>query len=316
MISIEKTRSVPGLGKEGDWQPFDEIDPFNNIRVKGYLNREAIGKTYGALHIQEVDGLPCDQFIWPTPKQQYPFFDDPETREMILRFPEISKVKVYEKLDGTNILAYAYLAPDGSSESECNASREWHPIVSYKTRLQPFMSRSFVVLWKEILVTHPDIPQLVLDNTCNLSFELYGRRNQNMVLYDTHLDAGLLFGVKPGNEDRDSYIIAPDELQRGSLTVPELIRTIDEDTDLVQVYAEIRSWLGEKLVFELKDNELDILGGLEGTVWYAYAGDELLQYKCKPEMLLDSTFTKSKSIPAHSIRTTVLNAFEDLEKPD
>jgi len=306
--------SVPGRGMEGDWTAFEQIDPFNNIRVEGFINRAPQGKLYGAMHILAVDGAGCDQFVWPTPKQQYPHHFDPVTDEMSICFPTLTKVKVYEKLDGTNILAYAYKAP---SRETGDGDAGWRTVVSFKTRLQPFMTPQFVKLWKEVLEMRPDIPELVERNGCNLSFELYGRKNQHMVLYDTQLDAGLLFGViPPGTDGEHSAIVAPDELDVGSATVPKLIRTIDGDSDMVRVYQELRAWLDDNLQVERQDDEIDIKGGLEGTVWYAYTDGELLQYKCKPELLLDSSFAHARSIPRHSIRTTVINAFEDLEDPD
>ncbi len=304
--SVEQ-EPIPGRNQEGEWTAFQEKDPFNGFLVSGYLNRTPKGMLYGALHITSVEGKPCDQFVWATPKQNYPYDYEETQKEQEIVFPEIAKVKVYEKLDGTNILAYRYQAPIPGGES-------WQDVVSYKTRLLPFMNKKYISLWKEMLVRYPDIPDIVLATGCNLSFELYGRRNQNMVLYETPLDTALLFGVRPG--EPESSIVSPDELETGSLKLPKLIKTLDRGSDLKVAYHEVQAWLNSELKAEQEGNMLDIHGGLEGTVWYAYSEEGLLQYKCKPELLLDSYYIQSVAIPQHSIATTIMNAFEDREEPD
>ena len=316
----------PGRGRGGKWVEFCEPDPFNGgIVVKGYLNRTSKGRAYGALHIVEVDGQPCDQLIWGTPKQQYPYVTDRRSGEVSTLFPPIDRVRVYEKLDGTNVLAYAYQAPVLRSESDSFAAGgesrgiEWRTMVSYKTRLQPFMAMRFKEFWDEVLALHPDIPGLVELNGCNLSFEMYGKKNQHMLLYEVGLDAALLFGVTPGmdpNGLETSRVIPPDELETGTVSAPELIRVLDSATDLTRAYVDIRAWLNDQIQEEQKVEENDLVQGMEGAVWYAHSREGVLQYKCKPDYVQDIHFMNKNAIPRHALRTTILNAYEDTDDPD
>jgi len=311
--SKETMELPPAPGRS--WRAFNEQDPFNDHRMAGYINLAPHGRRYGALIIHAVDSIPCDQFVWATPKQLYPYIEDRKTGEVSVKFPSLSRVKVYEKLDGTNILAYTYKAPAGEGKNR----DDWQTVVSYKTRLQPFMRDDFADMWQRIMVEHPNIPELVLTNDCNLSFELYGKQNQHMLLYDVGLAAALLFGVvPPAPGDKSSSIMAPDDLETGSLPLPRLIRVIDSETDMAVAYQDIRGWLDEHIQVESskgRDGE-DLVEGMEGAVWYTYTDQGLLQYKCKPEYVQDAHFLEARGIPQHVIVATIHNAFEDHDAPD
>ncbi len=108
-----------------DYSEFTEIDPFNpQNEVFGYISRKST-EYYGALIITKVNGkelLP--QLIMGTPKMHYPF-DSREDGTRNYHFPIAKNIEIYEKLDGTNILAYFY------SDGEFR-------YLTYKTRLRPF----------------------------------------------------------------------------------------------------------------------------------------------------------------------------------
>lgn len=84
-------------------QPFDVTDPFNDgIRLEGFLCQRPDHR-YGALALLRVDGRAAPQRIFATPKLRYPF-----GRDGRFYFPPIQRAHLYEKLDGTNVLAYRY----------------------------------------------------------------------------------------------------------------------------------------------------------------------------------------------------------------
>lgn len=129
-------------------QPFDVTDPFNDgIRLEGFLCQRPDHR-YGALALLRVDGRAVPQTIFATPKLRYPF-----GRDGRFFFPPIQRAHLYEKLDGTNVLAYRY--EDAVGERR----------VTYKLRLSAVLRNSkwgpFLDYWREILTRHPDLPGLI-----------------------------------------------------------------------------------------------------------------------------------------------------------
>lgn len=113
---------------------FAETDPFNGVEVRGFICFQQDHR-YGALCIYYADGyLPSTQVVYGTPKLRYPF--DKQGR---FRFPIAEKIEVYEKLDGTNILAFV-----------CETANGEHKL-SFKTRLCPFIRSGemgdFLEMW-------------------------------------------------------------------------------------------------------------------------------------------------------------------------
>lgn len=94
---------------------------------------------------------------------------------------------VYEKLDGTNVLAYHFEDADGQQR------------LTYKLRLSPVLRNSkwgpFLEYWREILARHPALPERITANFCHVSFELYGARNAHLISYDGPLAVAALFGI-------------------------------------------------------------------------------------------------------------------------
>src|SRR5437763_962993 len=82
------------------------------------------------------------QVIYATPKLHYPFGKDGR-----FHFPPIQRLSIYEKLDGTNVLAFRYRDAQGTTR------------VSYKLRLSAVLRNSkwgaFLDYWKELLARHP-----------------------------------------------------------------------------------------------------------------------------------------------------------------
>jgi hypothetical protein len=278
---------------------FEETDKFNGNLLKGFLYRDANLK-YGMLYLTHVNGKPAPQSIWATPKMHYPY-----NHEGVWSFPRnISHIEVYEKLDGTNILAYQYQDTDGNK------------FVSYKTRLRPTIVDGkfgrFESLWREILKSNPTIPEFVIKSGDNISFELYGKRNKVLVEYPNSLDAKILFGR------RNELVIPPSayNLKQFNLESAPLITIITGESELITEYQKVVTYLNEHLkVTKLPDEEtIQMIEGMEGSIWYVIA-DNTIQIKCKPDIIRDIHMAGVERIPTHSIYTTVINSFEENDNP-
>lgn len=256
----ESVLSLLGL-KEKWLQPFDVEDPFTGLALRGFLSRRPDHR-YGALAITHVDGRPALQRVFATPKLHYPF-----DKLGDFRFPPVRRIDIYEKLDGTNVLAYRFRDADGMVHT------------TYKLRLHPVMRNSrfgaFLDMWREMLERYPAIPRLPEANGCSVSFELYGSRNAHLMLYDQPLDCALLFGI-----DAEGAPRPPSGLETLGVPTPSVLGTLEAGHDPVAEYGRVRAELQAGI--EPRDEEM--LAGAEGTVWYVTtaAGDMVL-FKCKPE---------------------------------
>lgn len=252
-------------------QPFDVTDPFNDeARLEGCLCQRPDHR-YGALALLRVNGAPAPQRIFATPKLHYPFGKDGR-----FFFPPIQSVQLYEKLDGTNVLAYRYLDAGGQSR------------LTYKLRLSPVLRNSkwgpFLDYWRELLARHPDLPGLVEANACHVSFEmygarnahLYGARNAHLIAYDVLLAVAVLFGVRPA----DATVVGPFAMQTGSVPVAPLLGELRAGEDPVARFQALR----EELERRNQPAADDQLSGVEGAVWYVREpSGRVTMWKCKPE---------------------------------
>lgn len=283
---------------------FNVVDPFNDNIVIGKMYRSANTK-YGALEIETVNGVPCPQFIWATPKMHYPIEPDGQ-----LRIPDYDKIFAYEKIDGTNVLAFSYCDADGKE------------YISYKTRQVPFIQKmnkygDFFSMWNEILERYPDIPDLVRKNRCSMAYELYGKRNLILVEYENSLDIFLLYGVNFGN------ILIPESLDHGSVTIcPRLkeFQRMDEQT-FIDSYRQMEKWLDDNLKVEFDEESEEqkikriLPGSMEGAMWYLVNGNVAKQFKVKPRLIFDHCRSNKIGIPTHSIIITIKNSFEMTDEP-
>ncbi len=177
MTDVSKAMELLELAEK--WlEPFGVTDPFSKFRLEGYLSLKPDYR-YGALALLKVGGQEVPQLILATPKLHYPF-----DRNGAFHFPSVKQIDIYEKLDGTNILAYQFKDAQDNSH------------VTYKLRLHPVLRNgkwgNFLDMWNEMLKRYPRIPDLPVLNRCSLSFELFGSLNSHLMLYDTPLDCALL----------------------------------------------------------------------------------------------------------------------------
>jgi len=193
-------------------------------------------------------------------------------------FPTIKHIDIFEKLDGTNVLAYRFKDATGAEH------------VTYKLRLHPVLRNgrwwNFLDMWRELLEQHPAIAKLPARNDCAISFEMYGARNTHLILYENALDCAVLFGIDPEGRCRP-----PGDLDLQEVPVPKLYGRLNADDDPVAAFARIR----EEIEADIRPSDDDKLTGSEGAVWHirTTAGDNVL-FKCKPALMraLSSQFQK------------------------
>ena len=158
-------------------------------------------------------------------------------------------INVFEKLDGTNVLAYRYRDADGVFHA------------TYKLRLWPVLRNGrfgrFLDMWKEMTAKHPAIAKVAEVNDCAVGFELYGARNAHLVLYDVPLACAVLFGVAP-----DGTVIPPTLLDTLDLPTVPHHGTLEAGKNPVSEYSRIRAEL-EGGLEQLEDEHYR---GSEGTV--------------------------------------------------
>ena len=127
MIDLETVKN------SNDWSSFKTIDQYNNNEVDGFLCHHG-GDDYGMLFITSVNGQSALSVVTATPKLHYPFSKDGNWN-----FPKAAKLLRFVKEDGTNIFCFRYKDATGKH------------IVSYKTRLVPFLQNSKFGPFKEMV---------------------------------------------------------------------------------------------------------------------------------------------------------------------
>lgn len=275
-------------------QPFDVTDPFNDeVRLEGFLCQRPDHR-YGALALLRVAGEPAPQRIFATPKLHYPFGKDGR-----FFFPPIQSVHLYEKLDGTNVLAYTYVDAAGRRR------------LTYKLRLSAVLRNSkwgpFLDYWRELLARHPDLPDLVEHNGCHLSFEMYGARNAHLIAYEVPLAAALLFGVRPA----DAAVVGPFQLQAGSVPVAPVLGELRAGEDPVGRFQALREEM-ERRNQPVGEGKLS---GTEGAVWYVREpSGRVSLWKCKPESVEEIHW--AVGINKAAVIATCWNALETVDTLD
>ncbi|MEK7685106.1 MAG: hypothetical protein AAB466_06770, partial [Verrucomicrobiota bacterium] len=252
------------LGADAKWlAPFDTPDPFNgDMRLEGYLCQKP-DRRYGALALLRVGGEPAPQIIYATPKLHYPFGKDGQ-----FHFPPVQSIHLYEKLDGTNVLAYRYRDAGGA----------WH--LTYKLRLAPTLRNSkwgpFLDYWRELLTRHAALPRLAEASGCHVSFEMYGARNTHLIAYETDLAAAVLFGVRAA----DASLLGPFQFDPLGVPVAPLLGELRAGEDPVERYNALRAEMESRN----RPAGEEKLAGTEGAVWYVTEpGGRVTLWKCKPE---------------------------------
>jgi hypothetical protein len=273
-------------------QPFAVADPFHDgLPFEGFLCHKTDHR-YGAIVITRVADEPCPQLIHATPKLKYPF-----DRDGRFRFPPIARAHIYEKLDGTNVLAYRYCDAAGVERT------------TFKLRLHPVLRNGtfggFLDMWRELLERHPELVSLPARNGCGISFELYGGRNPHLIAYDEPLALAVLFGVDPAT----ARLVAPFELELGGVPAAPLMAELRAGDDPVARFETLRAEL------ETRNSRLSAeqISGTEGAVWCVTEPSGLVSlWKCKPESIEEIHW--ATGINKQAVLATCWNALETVDE--
>jgi len=321
---MRATVSSPFKCDEKHTTLFEEVDPYNpQNTVRGYINRRQ-GHHYGSLYITHVNGKPCTQVIPSAPKQGYPF-----DRDGNWEWPSYDTIEAYEKLDGTCIIAYSYIDACGDSYQ------------TYKTRLRPFLGEgtygNFKSLWDEMLTKYPGMVGMHSDfSDYVFVYELYGKRNHHLIVYDVSLDTRLLFtrltDCPYHLETLDVW--ASIATTYGIPSVAQMLCLTGPVENLDEVYLEQQQLMSDsfptvEIPVEDEDEELPTsigeLDGIEGQVWYfVHSKGHVIastQVKNKPPEVLNYHWKVvgrdgKPKIPFVSIYTTIVNSLENTDEPD
>ncbi|MCP4159422.1 MAG: hypothetical protein GY760_05080 [Deltaproteobacteria bacterium] len=228
---------------------FDLIDPFNlQNRVEGFIYKSK--SRFGDMKITSVNGSPCEQYIFGTPKILH--------LSKNLHQVKSKKYKVFEKIDGTNVLMFRYIDIKNNE------------YISYKTRLSPFLRPqpygNFIKLWKTILSKYEEAFSELKESENYFGFELFGSTLRILTDYKTDLDAKLLYAIDPAN----GRVLSLDYEQ--NQTFPKT-KSINVSGDIHKDYNDLLS-LSEKKVKSGKP--------FEGVMFYFDDGNFSNIYKLKP----------------------------------
>lgn len=267
-------------------QEFDVEDPFHGHALRGFLCRKPDHR-YGALYLTHVNDDEEPQIIYATPKLHYPF-----DRTGTYRFPAARAVEVYDKLDGSNVLAFYY---------------RWRgqKFLTYKLRLALLRNSrfgAFLDMWREMLQAYPEIPRLPEINNCSISFELYGASNRHLVLYEVPLATAVLFGV-----DEQGRIRPPSALQLRGVPAAALVARLEQAGDYQAIYQ------AQQAECETGNETLEdgAIRGTEGRVWYLFTADgNAHMFKCKPESVEQIHFAATVRLSHSIVRATAHNVLE------
>ena len=285
-----------GLSEEY-FEHFNVLDPYNNNQIEGYICRKEDYR-YGALEINKVNGISTEpQIIYCVPKFHYPC-----DKQGNFHWPDFKFVFIYEKIDGTSVVAYSYHDSLGNR------------FVTFKTRLTAIICGNkfgdYKALWDEMLVKYPRLlaPPEVLSGQWTFAFELYGYRNPILIKYDVPLETKLLFGVR----QKDASIMIPSQF---IYTMHEIDVCLPV-TQVISFGDDITKWYNFFRAENLRKNthnEDGSITGSEGFVFYAFTEDERWQmFKVKSEDI-EQIHWANGAIDKNSVYTTVVNALENVE---
>jgi hypothetical protein len=264
---------------------FKELDPFNPNLVEGILltsnEEDTATKIYGDLHILKVNGVDCDQYIHCTPKFYYPSNVTSMTK-IPLEFT-LHNVNVYNKWDGTNILAYHYRDDKGK---DC---------VSYKTRKRPFLRDSkyapFLALWRKVLERHKgEFEEIIINNPdLNICFELYGYLNKIVVEYKEDIEGVLLYGIT-----KYGGVCDPINFSKKYIPLNRLSQLTNN---------------GYSIMYKDLDAQFIKDKSVEGYMLYCDEGI----FKCKSPSILSEQSKGTAFCGYNDAYTTAMNALEEIE---
>jgi hypothetical protein len=247
----------------------------------------------------QVNDETCEQVIYCTPKLSYPFDKNGK-----FNWPPINQLEIYEKEDGTNILAFHYKHNNTT-------------FTTFKTRLSPILADmtfgKFKSMWEEYRTENYWVEEVIkLNPEFNLSFELYGSRNPITIVYPEPLEVALLFGIRR----EDGAIRPPTQLRVTDNTrVPEYLMMNEAAKEMFMDEEVVTKEYNHQRAVKSALNSEGILWD-EGAVFYVHTGKPSWKmFKCKPEEIEKIHWAASGYIPKVALWNTLINAFESEDDP-
>jgi len=280
--------------KDTGAKPFKAIDPYNpQNEVEGFvINTQNVPyemmaasvpkDVYGDLLITEVNGKSVKQYINATPKFHYPGHrESPRAIFSEKDFPDTG-FRVYEKLDGTNILAFKYKDADGKV------------FISYKTRLTPFLRaegfKDWITMFKQAFDKRNGLVDGFNKLPGNHAFEMFGYLNEILIKYEVEIALRYLYTV------HEKGMLSYDGNEPAEYTG-------NGRKDALESYN--RFCVEAERLF--KDGKR-----AEGYVFYF---DDGTVYKCKPVCVVEEQ-SASPFIGVDDIYVTAMNAAESIDTID
>jgi len=311
MDNIEKKLKTILNLSGNNFRDFNNITSGNN-KIEGIISF-ARDHRLGALVIFKVnDIIVKPQIVWGMPKLHYPYINK---QKRAVRFPP-GKIRIEEKLDGTNITFYPL--------------RDWTGKiieVVAKTRLCPIVNNSFRdfkdMLNKILTRDNINIEKAVRDTGYSFSFEMYGKKNLHLVEYDNDLDLDLLCIIDNGKAlpyDKQNEIAKKYKIKQVPLHFEE-----DEDNIYVTEYFKNKykfNWNKRKYtkksplyhdIQKIYESINKINGKLitEGSVWSVSNSIEKIMFKCKEPSIEEIHMSMAMGIPEEIIIQSIHKGIEN-----
>ncbi len=244
-------------GKMGEKKKaFELTDPFNpQNTLKGYIYKNR-GR-FGDMKITHVNGSLCGQYIFGMPKVLH--------LSKNINHIKYQTCKIYNKIDGTNILLFRYKDIKGNR------------FISFKTRLSPFLRPQpygdFVDLWKTMLTKYENEFSVLFDSHFNFGFELFGSDLRILTDYPENLDVRLIFALDPEN----GAIIDSEYDEEWTFPKAKRLDEFSAEVNLSHKYKE---------VLNKYQNDFNAGENVEGAMFYFFSDSKTSVYKCKPPAIV------------------------------
>lgn len=303
-LDDDKAASFLGIEKS-NIKSFDTVTPKGN-RISGWIVLERADRM-GSLLIDKVNGRKTLQYVTGMPKIHY-------NDELKLDLNSFDKIRILEKLDGTNLVFFPLIV-DGKVIEVCS-----------KTRLMVLTQEKWMPMINELLKRYPQIVEAVEKEKVSISAEMFGYNNLHAVDYK---ELGIAL-------DLQCHTI----LDKGkSLPFSEADRIIKDydlpfvdmvfDENFVIKYEKFisgRRWYGDfndyyiwlESFFEEMNRTYQEKSGttgtiiIEGAVWHLEKGNETFMLKNKATTVKETHIKVAAGIGSVFIHQAVSKVFENL----
>lgn len=286
------------------WRHFrNQQDPYNPDNfITGWVQMLG-GDQYGTLIIEEINERPTPQRIAATPKAAYPYHRD---RSWLLQ--NANWVRSATKYDGTNICQFTYLDADQ------------RPFTTFKVRTKPHMPSHFRVMLDACLKRYPAARDYVPEPGEAMIYELYGRQNPQLIIYDDNIELRALCRRNPLTQDLEPA--DPEHPAFAQIDCPLADATLPAAwPDTKAEYAH-RQDTHESALIKVMVNGMRAYHGTEGEMLYvnfpdgarSQPGSFTRLIKLKPHQI-EEIHQELDHVPKEEAEATARNAWEISDNP-